>query len=209
MPEETREIIFKSMLNGAIDHTVHLDGTGPGGYRSVVAYFARPLLSELRLVGGYDILYGKVKEFVRENLFETSPVDLDDPVVLRNLSEPEVGKVLFDSFKLAMNSLTIQERGTTVIEDRIRVSQARPFTTDNRPFRTTRKSVFNRIVAEPHSGGLELAFAEFLDSAPDVKSFTKNYYAVGFRIDYVREGAAAGRRDGSASEDHAGAAAWA
>jgi hypothetical protein len=28
-----------------------------------------------------------------------SAVDLDDPVILRNLSEPEVGKVLFDHFK--------------------------------------------------------------------------------------------------------------
>src|ERR1019366_2468911 len=40
-PEETREIIFKTMLDSEIDRTLHLDGTGPGDYRSVVAFFTR------------------------------------------------------------------------------------------------------------------------------------------------------------------------
>jgi len=59
--EETREIVFKLMLDAEIHHTVQLDGSGPADYRSVVAFFARQLLKELRLVGGYDVLYGKVK----------------------------------------------------------------------------------------------------------------------------------------------------
>jgi hypothetical protein len=41
-------------------------------------------------------------------------------------------------------------------------------------------------VGEATSGGFELMFAAFLDDAPDVQSFAKNYLAVGFRIDYVR-----------------------
>src|SRR5208283_650789 len=39
---------------------------------------------------------------------------------------------------------------------------------------------------EPHAGGFELAFARFLDDAPDVAAFGKNYLAVGFKIDYVK-----------------------
>ena len=50
--EETREIVFKTMLDAKIDHTIHLDGAGPADYRSVVAFFARQLLKDLRLVGG-------------------------------------------------------------------------------------------------------------------------------------------------------------
>ena len=46
---------------------IQLDGSGPADYRSVVAFFARQLLKELRLVGGYDVLYGKVKAFIRES----------------------------------------------------------------------------------------------------------------------------------------------
>jgi len=185
-PEETREIVFKTMLDSEIHHTITLDGSGPADYRSVVAFFARQLLKDLRLVGGYDVLYGKVKTFMREHLFSPSPVDLEDPVVLRNLSEPDAGKVLYDSFKTAINALTIQESGTSKIEDRIRLKQTRPFRTDYRPYLSASKSIFTKIVGEPHSGGFELSFAAFLENAPDVAAFAKNYLAVGFKLDYVR-----------------------
>lgn len=185
-PEETREIVFKRMLDDEIDHTIVLDGAGPADYRSVVAFFARQLLKELRLVGGYDVLYGKVKAFIRDRLFSPSPVDLEDPVVLRNLSEPEAGKLLFDSFKRAINALTVTDAGTSRIEDFIRLRDTRPFRTEHRPYLAPRKSVFNRIVGEPHSGGFELSFAAFLEAAPDVVAFAKNYLAVGFKLDYVR-----------------------
>jgi type III restriction enzyme len=141
-PEQTREIVFKTMLDGEQHHTVELDGSGPADYRSVVAFFARQLMKDLRLVGGYELLYPKVKTFLREYLFEASPVDLEDAVVLRNLSEPEAGKLLFDHFKAGINALTVRDSGATPIDDRI--------------------------------------------AAPDVQAHSKNYLAVGFRIDYVR-----------------------
>lgn len=185
-PEQTREIIFKTMLDGEVHHTIQLDGSGPADYRSVVAFFSRQILKEMRLVGGYDILYGKVKTFLTENLFEKSPVNLEDPVVLRNLSEPETGKILFDSFKVAINALTIQDAGTARIEDRIRLREMRPFRTEHRPFLAAKKCLFNRTVGEAQSGGFELSFAAFLESAIDVVSFAKNYLAVGFKLDYVK-----------------------
>jgi type III restriction enzyme len=173
------------MLDGEIDHTISLEGGGPADYRSVVAFFARQLLKELRLVGGYDQLYPKVRDFMREHLFEHA-VALDDPGVLRNLSEPEVGKVLFDSFKVAINALTIRDSGTSRIEGYIRLRDTRPFRTEPRGFLMAKRSVFNRIVGEGSADGLELAFASFLEAAPDVQSFGKNYLAVGFKIDYVK-----------------------
>ena len=183
--EETREIVFKTMLDGELDHVTHLDGSGPADYRSVVGFFARQLLKEMKLVGGYDVMYGKVKTYLREHLF-VSQVDLEDPVVLRNLSEPEAGKILFDSFKKAINALTVQDSGVARIEDRIRLRDTRPFRTDHRQYLSAKKSIFSKIVGEPNAGGFELAFAKFLDDAPDVKSFAKNYLAVGFKIDYVK-----------------------
>ena len=185
-PEQTREIVFKTMLDSEVHHTIQLDGGGPADYRSVVGFFARQLLKELRLVGGYDILYPKVKAFMGEHLFAASPMNLEDPVVLRNLSEPEVGKILFDSFKTAINALTIQDTGGVRIEDRIRLRDTRPFRTENRPYLQPKKSLFSKIVGEPNAGGFELTFAGFLDAAPDVVAFAKNYLAVGFRIDYVK-----------------------
>ncbi len=185
-PEETREIVFKTMLDAEVHHTIQLDGAGPADYRSVVAFFARQLLKELRLVGGYDVLYPKVKVFMAGHLFADSPVKLEDPVALRNLSEPEAGKILFDSFKKAINALTVQDTGTSRIEDRIRLRNTRPFRTENRPYLAPKKSLFSKIVGEPHAGGFELRFARFLDEAPDVVAFAKNYLAVGFKIDYVK-----------------------
>jgi type III restriction enzyme len=184
-PEETREIVFKTMLDGEVDHITHLDGAGPADYRSVIGFFARQLLKEMKLVGGYDVMYGKVKAFMRDHLFSV-PVDLEDAVVLRNLSEPEVGKILFDSFKKAINALTVQDSGGAHIEARIRLRDTRPFRTDHRQYLPTKKSVFSKIVGEPNAGGFELTFAKFLDDATDVKSFAKNYLAVGFKMDYVK-----------------------
>jgi type III restriction enzyme len=185
-PEETREIVFKTMLDSEIHHTIQLDGSGPADYRSVVAFFARQLLKDLRLVGGYDVLYGKVKTFMREHLFVSSPVNLEEPVVLRNLSEPDVGKVLYDAFKAAINALTIQEAGTTHIEARIRLRETRPFRTEHRPFLAAKKSICTKTVGEAQSGGFELSFAAFLETAKDVAAFAKNYLAVGFKLDYVK-----------------------
>ncbi|MBI3899686.1 MAG: DEAD/DEAH box helicase family protein [Gammaproteobacteria bacterium] len=185
-PEETREIVFKTMLDGEVHHTIRLDAVGAADYRSVVGFFARQILKELRLVGGYDLLYPKVKAFVVGHLFDASPANLEDPVVLRNLSEPEAGKILFDSFKTAINVLTIQESGSSRIEDYIRLRNTRPFRTENRPYLTPKRSLFSKIVGEPHAGGFELDFARFLDDAPDIAAFAKNYLAVGFKIDYVK-----------------------
>jgi type III restriction enzyme len=187
-PEETREIVFKTMLDAEVHHIIQLDGSGPADYRSVVAFFARQLLKDLRLVGGYEILYPKVKTFMREHLFSPSPVNLEDPVVLRNLSEPDAGKILYDAFKSAINALTVQETGITRIEDRIRLKEMRPFRTDYRAHLAATKSIFNKVVGEPNSGGFELRFAAFLEESPDVQAFAKNYLAVGFKLDYVKTG---------------------
>lgn len=185
-PEQTREIVFKTMLEGEVHHTVHLDGLGPADHRSVVGFFARQLLKELRLVGGYELLYPKVRGFLRDHLFQASPVDLDDPVVLRNLAEPEAGKIVFDRFKAAINALTVKDSGSSRIEDTIRLRNTRPFRMENREYLPAKKSIFNKIVPEATGGGFELKFGKFLDAAPDVASFAKNYLAVGFKIDYVR-----------------------
>ncbi len=185
-PEETREIVFKTMLDNEVHHTIHIDTSGPADYRSVVAFFARQLMKDLRLVGGYDVLYARVKTFLVEHLFTPSPVDLEDPVVLRNLSEPDAAKILYDNFKTAINALTIREAGTTRIEDRIRLRETRPFRTEHRPYIAAQNCIFTKIVGEPNRGGFELEFAAFLRDAPEVEAFSKNYFAVGFRLDYVK-----------------------
>ena len=107
-------------------------------------------------------------------------------MVLRNLSEPDAGKIVFDTLQDGDQPLTVQDTGSSRIEDRIRLRDTRPFRTENRDFLVPKKSIFSKIVGEPNAGGFELKFARFLDGTPDVQSFAKNYLAVGFKIDYVR-----------------------
>ena len=101
--EQQREIIFMEITTGEVTHTTILDTAGIADYRSVIGYFAQTLMKDLRLVSGYALLYGKVKAFVQERLFDR-PVELESPNTLRNLSELAATKILIETFKKAINA---------------------------------------------------------------------------------------------------------
>ena len=179
--EEQREIVFKDITTGEVTHTTVLDGAGIADYRSVIGYFAQTVMKELRLVSGYDVLYGKVKSFVRDALFGQT-VDLESPNTLRNLSESAATKTVLESFKRAVNALTVQDKGDARIRDTIKLRQTRPFVVKDQGYLVPSKSVFNRVIGDSQ---FELKFANFLEQCGDVVSYTKNYLAVNFKLDYV------------------------
>jgi type III restriction enzyme len=179
--EQQREIVFKDITTGEITHTTILDTAGVADYRSVIGYFAQTIMKDLRLVSGYDVLYGKVKVFVQEELFDR-PVGLEDPNTLRNLSELATTKTLIETFKKAINALTVRDKGDAEIRDTIKLRQTRPFVAKDQGYLVPKKSVFNRIIGD---NKLELQFANFLEGCDDVVSFAKNYMAVHFKLDYV------------------------
>lgn len=179
--EEQREIVFKDITTGEVSHTTILDTAGLADYRSVIGYFAQTIMRDLRLVSGYDVLYGKVKVFVQDYLFDRK-VELESPNTIRNLSELVASKTLIETFKKAINSLTIQEKGDAEIRDTIKLRQTRPFVAKDQGYLVPKKSVFNRIIGDSH---FELLFARFLEDAEDVVSYAKNYLAVHFKLDYV------------------------
>jgi len=179
---EQREIVFKDITTGEITHTTMLDSSAVTDYRAVIGYFTQIIMKELRLVSGYDVLYGKVKQFVRDDLFKTV-VDLDDLNTLRNLSELVATKTLIENFKKEINALTIQDRGDAEIKDYIKLRNTRPFTVKQQDsIDGPKKSVFNKIIGDSH---LELRFASFLEDCEDVVSYAKNYFAIQYRVDYV------------------------
>jgi type III restriction enzyme len=139
------------------------------------------MMKDLRLVSGYDVLYGKVKAFVQTELFDRQ-VGLEDPNTLRNLSEPAATKTLLETFKKAINALTVQDKGDAKIRDTIKLRQTRPFVAKDQGYLIPKKSVFNRIIGDSH---FELRFASFLENCSDVVSYAKNYLAVHFKLDYV------------------------
>ena len=179
--EEQREIVFKDITTGAVTHTTILDTAGVADYRSVVGYFAQTIMKDLRLVSGYDVLYAKVKAFVQEQLFDC-PAELEDPNTLRNLSELAATKTLIETFKRAINALTVRDKGDAEIRDTIKLRQTRPFVVKDQGYLVPKKSVFNRIIGDSQ---VELQFADFLEGCDDVVSYAKNYLAVHFKLDYV------------------------
>jgi type III restriction enzyme len=179
--EEKREIVFKEITTGEMTHTTMLDSLTVTDYRSVVGYFTQLIMKDLRLVSGYDVLYGKVKEFIQSNLFKKQ-IEIDDLNTLRNLSELEATRTVIETFKKKINELTVQDKGDAEIKDYIKIRKTRPFVVKEQGYIVPKKSIFNKIIGDSH---LELEFAQFLESCEDVTSYVKNYMAVHFRIDYI------------------------
>ncbi|MFQ5675683.1 MAG: DEAD/DEAH box helicase family protein [bacterium] len=179
--EQQREIVFTHITTGEISHTTILDSSTVTDYHSVVGYFAQIIMKDLRLVSGYDVLYGKVKSFIRDELFK-KPVDLENRNTLRNLSELEASKTLIETFKKQINALTIRDKGDAKIHDTIKLRKTRPFVVKEQGYLIPKKSLFNKIIGDSH---LELEFAAFLEECEDIVSYAKNYFAVHFKIDYV------------------------
>ena len=181
--EEKREIVFKDVVDETTHHTTILTGSIEPDYQSVIGFFAQAIMRELRLFGCYDILFGKVKEFVQNYLFDTQ-VDLSDLNVLTNLSETEYIRLVKDSFKKAINELTVQDKGDTEIKNYIKISEARPFVVNDKSYFIPQKSVFNKIVGDSN---FELEFAHFIEECDDIISFSKNFQnkeASALRIEY-------------------------
>jgi type III restriction enzyme len=178
--KEQKEIVFKEVIDDKEHHTTFLNSSIEPNYQSVVGFFAQRIMKELRLFGCYDILFGKVKFFITDNLFKQK-VNLDNLNVLTNLSRTEIIKIIIETFKKEINNLTVSDVGDTEIKNYIKISSARPFVVTDKSYLLPKKSVFNKIVGD---SGFEIEFADFLEKADDVISFAKNYLEIHFKIDY-------------------------
>jgi type III restriction enzyme len=179
--EEKREIVFRDITTNEVTHTTQLDSLESVNYQSVVGYFTQTIMRELRLISGYDVLYGLVKDFVSGHLF-TSSVSLEDLNTLRNLSEVEACRTIIETFKRAINDLTVQDKGDAEIRDYIKLRKTRPFVVKEQGYLVPQKSIFNKVIGDSH---LELRFASFLEECSDIVSYAKNYFAVNFKLDYI------------------------
>jgi len=178
--EEKKEITFKAVIDNQQHHTTILDSNIEPNYQSAIGFFAQAIMKELRLFGCYDILFGKVKEFVSDYLF-TEKIDLEDLNILKNLSEIEATKTIRETFKKEINNLTVRDVGDAEIKNYIKISDSQPFVVNDQAYLLPKKSVFNKIVGDSQ---FELEFADFLERCDDIISFAKNYSQINFRIDY-------------------------
>jgi type III restriction enzyme len=179
-PQEQRQIVFKKIVTGEIDHVIDFAEGSLPDWRNAIGFYTQSIMRELRMVSGFEQLFPLVRDFVQDELFGRA-IDLEDPNTVRNLSEIECRRTIDEAFKKAINELTVIDKGDAEIRNTIKISQARPFVSDKNEYLTPKKSVFNKIVGDSH---LELEFGKFLDDCEDIVSFAKNYYEIQFRIDY-------------------------
>jgi type III restriction enzyme len=178
---EQREIVFKDLDTDETAWSTDLGDEVVATPQAVIAYMTTEIMRRLRLVGGQEILYGKLKSYIRDHLF-TEPVDLNDLNVLRNLSEPSARHALIEVFSQAINELTVVDAGSTQVVGQIKFGSARPAVVNNQPYVESAKTIFNKVVGD---SGLELRFAQFLNNADDVGAFTRNTRNLHFFIEYV------------------------
>ncbi|MCK4357840.1 MAG: DEAD/DEAH box helicase family protein, partial [Candidatus Cloacimonetes bacterium] len=178
--EEKKEIIFED-LDRIFSHKIIFDRTNLN-YRSVIAFFTNSILKESRLVSGFEVLYPKVRDFIKYHLFGKE-VNVEGLNVLRNLSELEAKKTIFNIFKKAIDNLTITDKGSVEIKNYIKLREVKPMVFNNQEYITPKKSIFNRIIGN----SFELEFANFLDNCPDIISFAKNGYNIKFKMEYQGE----------------------
>lgn len=179
--KELRDICFKDIVTGDINHVISMETEGVADYRRVIGFFAKSIMEQLRLVSGYDALYLKIKLFINEYLFGQK-VELEDLNTLRNLSETIVSRTIIESFKNGINELTVMDKGDAEIRDTIKLRETRPFIVNDQQYIVPKKSVFNRIVGDSY---FELQFASFLENCNDIISYAKNYLSIRFKLDYV------------------------
>ncbi len=181
-PEEQKNILFREIIDDKVVKEVKMRDDLNINATSIITFFTKSIMTELRLYGGQDILYGKVKQFLTNKLFGCN-VNLEDTNVARNLSESNVRYVIRDTFKKHINALTIVDTGRTEVQNYIKISNQKAFSIPRaNEFLPAKKCVFNKIVGDSH---FELLFAGFLDAAIDVNRFIKNYIQLGFKMEYI------------------------
>ncbi len=179
--DKKRDIVFKDMVTDQITHITKIGGVGVVDYRNIIGYFTQHIIKDLHLVSSHAVLYPQVKLFVQDHLFGKT-VDLESLDTLRRLNKTRIFRTVVETFKKAINDLTVQEQESVAIHGTIQLRKMRPFRVKHQSYVTPEKSVFNRIVGDSN---FELEFAGFLEGCADVVSYAKNYWAVHFKLDYV------------------------
>lgn len=178
---EMRQILFANIDTGEIVWRTDLNKTVMPSSQAIISFLVDDVSNHLRLVGGKDILFGKVKDFIVKNLFG-HVVDINSPRTLRNLAEVAARKTIREVFTEGINALTISDKGTTRVVSSIKISESKPAVVKNQPFVLSSKTMFNRVIGD---SALELEFAQRLDEWRDVETFFKNILAINFKIEYV------------------------
>lgn len=151
-----------------------------GTSQEVISYYAKRIASDLKLPSQFAALVPKVREFLAVHAFG-EPVNLDTPVMIKAIAHPVAQHVTVKAFTALLREVVVQEL-TPMLENAGRpLSMCEPFPWSRETFEAS-KTIFNLATGENQ---FELAFARFLQKAPDVVRFARLPEQFGFTIPYT------------------------
>lgn len=173
---------FRDILTKEIGEKITIMGDKEIIPESIIGFFVKHILKQLRLGRGFEILCGKFEQYIEEKLFNKI-VSIDNIEVLKNLQRLEVNSKLIEVFVDAINKIIVQDSGTTEIDKYISVCDCPAFRSDENDFIQGVNTPFNYQVGND----FELEIAQFLSSSEDIISYTKNFETgIGFYMDYQK-----------------------
>ena len=148
---------------------------------SIVGFYTKHILKQLRIGRGFELLFPKVESFIEEKLFDKK-VKIDDLNVLKNLiKRSELQKILIETFVNLISEKIVKDTGKIEIQNHIIVSDCSAFRSEAETFLEGVNTPFNFQVGNKY----ELEIAKLLSDFDDIISYTKNYEKIGFYMDYL------------------------
>jgi type III restriction enzyme len=148
--------------------------------QEVISYYAKRVAQDVKLPAQFAALAPKVREFLETRAFGER-VDLDDPLIIKAIATNVAQYVTVQAFVKALRPLVVQELTPQLLNAGRKLSDTPPFPY-SRPTLKASKTVFNLV---PCANKFELAFAQFLEEAPDIVAFAKLPEQFGFAIEYT------------------------
>ena len=146
----------------------------------VISYYARRITQNIKLPSHFAVLAPKVRDFFEHKAFGKT-VDINETYVIKAMSGKIAGYVTIKEFEKVLIEMLKEEKEPQLISVARFLSSTPPFPTSKKVVEA-QKTVFNYT---PCDNAYELAFAKFLDKAPDIRSFAKLPEQFGFCIQYT------------------------
>jgi type III restriction enzyme len=152
-----------------------------------VSYYREQLERMCSIRGTHSVLAPLLQTFFEEMLFQGRR-DLNDPQLVNRLGDSDAAEHVRAVFVPLIRERVVKRETRVPSAPPVRLSSWKPFQathSENRPTISSPRTVFNLV---PCNRELEVAFAKFVSSAPDVMSFAKNAGPQALRIDYLAAG---------------------
>ena len=95
-------------------------------YQNVIGYFTRTIMRDLHLVGGFDVLFGKIKAIRRARAVRSAGRPRTTATSSATSRKSRRRERSLETMKAGVNALTVQDRGTTEVRQHIKLSEPDP-----------------------------------------------------------------------------------